>query len=268
MKRYFSFVLVVLGMATTQAQDENLPEFTGDNFSLEGALTLFQKANSLEEFEQLLNQENNGVNNLDLNGDGTIDYIQVDDYQEGDTHAIVLSTYLSENEKQDIAVIGVEKTGTESAQLQIEGDEDLYAANTIVEPTDVAESVKENKGPNPPYYSNQPLVVNVWLWPSVRFIYRPGYVVWRSPWRWGTYPKFWRPWRPVSYTVFYSRCAPHRVYFHRVPTRRVVIAHRIYKPMRRHSTVVVHNRRGTKVVRRTPRGTTVIRTPRGGGRRR
>lgn len=267
MKRYFIAALAALTCSAMQAQETDQPEFIGENFSLEGALALFQKTTSLEEFEQLLNQENNGVNNLDLDNDGSIDYIQVDDYQEGDSHAFVLSTYLSENEKQDIAVIGIEKTGTESAQLQIEGDEDLYAANTIVEPTDAIESFEGGKGPDLGTLHIRPIVVNVWLWPNVRFIYRPGYVVWRSPWRWHAYPKWWRPWKPVNYTVFYTRCAPHRVVYHRVPTRRVVVARSVYKPNRRHSTVVVHNRRGTKVVRRTPRGTTVVRTPRGGERR-
>ena len=37
---------------------------------------MFKQAKSLEEFEKLLNQENNRVNNLDLNEDGKIDPLE------------------------------------------------------------------------------------------------------------------------------------------------------------------------------------------------
>src|SRR5687768_17815048 len=50
-------------------------EVPGDNFSLEGALELFKQSDSPEEFERLLNSPDSKVNNLDLNGDGYIDYI-------------------------------------------------------------------------------------------------------------------------------------------------------------------------------------------------
>jgi hypothetical protein len=266
MKKIITTLLVVFGLTTGFAQDDDRPENTGDNFSLEGALALFKKSNSLEEFEQLLNEENNNVNNLDLNNDGTIDYIVVDDYPEGDNHVIVLSTYLSEKEKQDIATIGIEKTGAENAILQIKGDNDLYAENTIVEPSDASETINGGKGPDVGEYNTAQLIVNVWLWPSVRFIYGPKYIVWHSPWAWNLYPKWFRPWKPYRYSVFYGRCAPHRMYYHRVPTLRVVAAQRIYTPRRRTSTLVIHNRRGTTIIRENRRGNIRAVRVRGGGR--
>ena len=263
MKKSFALLFVVLGMATGFSQEDDRPENTGDNFSLEGALALFKKSNSLEEFEKLLNEKSNNVNNLDLNNDGEIDYITIDDIQEGDAHAIVLSTYVDEKEKQDIATIGIEKTGAEKAILQIEGDTDLYAADTFIEPNDAVDTATGGKGgPSIPEVTTKQVIVNVWFWPSVRFLYAPTYVVWHSPWRWNYYPRYWKPWRPYRYSVFYGYCAPHRVYYHRVPARRVVVAHNVYAPRRNHSTLVVHNRRGTTVVRtntrNNKRNTTVI----------
>jgi len=266
MKKIATLLLVVLGLTTSFAQEDDRPVNTGDNFSLEGALVLFKKSNSLEEFEKLLNEENNNVNNLDLNNDGTIDYITVDDYQEGETHAIVLSTYLNETEKQDIATIGIEKNGAENAVLQIEGDKDLYAENTIVEPSDVDETINGGKGPDLGKYQVEQVIVNVWLWPSVRFIYAPKYVIWHSPWRWNVYPNWFRPWKPYRYSVFYGRCAPHRVYYRRVPTRRVVVAQKVYAPRRHRSTLVIHNRRGTTVVHENRRGDVKAVRVRGRGR--
>ncbi len=252
MKKLTPFLLVILAITSSYSQEGEA--ITGDDFSLEGALAMFKNAQSLEDFEKLLNEENNNVNNLDLNNDGNIDYVTVADIKEKDTHVIVLSTFLSETEKQDIATIGIEKTGNEEAQLQIIGDEDLYAENTIVEPFAVDEKEVKSKGPNPSDLVVNSVIVNVWFWPSVQFLYAPGYAVWVSPYRWGFYPRWWKPWRPFRHTIFYARCAPHRVYYHRTPTHRVVVAHKIYKPTRKSSTLVVKNKRGTTVIHKNKRG--------------
>ena len=173
-----------------QGAEEDSTGLPGDNFSLQGALEMFKKANSPEEFEKLINMQDNNVNNLDLNEDGDIDDIRVIGKKEKDLHAFVLQVPVSETENQDIAVIELEKTGEETAMLQIVGDEDIYGEQTIVEPSEEGE-VESEKGDGADtefIVSKKAVVVNVWLWPSVRFVYRPGYVVWVSPWRWKVYP--------------------------------------------------------------------------------
>lgn len=242
MRKLFILLIVVVVTTFGFSQDVAKPEFIGEDFSLEGALAMFKKSNSLEEFEKHLNTEENNVNNLDLNDDGTIDYITVDDIVEKDTHIIVLSTYLSGTEKQDIATIGIEKTGAESAILQIEGDENLFAENTIAEPFEVDEkSVKSgNGGPSVPNINTIRIVVNVWFWPCVRVIYAPTYVVYVSSHRWGFYPKWYRQWRPFRNHIFYSNSAHHRNYYHRTVVRRVVVAKTVYAPRRNSSKVLVH----------------------------
>ncbi len=249
-------LLLVIGFTTTitfaqNVKDEEKDDATqvsGDNFSLEGALVLFKKSNSLEEFEKLLNEESNNVNNLDLNNDGNTDYISVESIKDKDTHAIVLSTYLKDNEKQDIATIGIEKTGKEEATLQIIGDDELYAKNTIIEPFEVDEKSEKSKGPNVSDVKITRLIVNVWGWSCVRYMYAPRYVVWSSPYRWGAYPSYWRPWRPMRYGMFYTRVTPYRSFYRPTRTFRVVNARNIYMPRRRTTTVIVHKNRGHKTV--------------------
>jgi len=249
MKNTITTLFVILGITFGFAQENDSPEFTGENFSLEGALAMFKKAKNIEEFENLINQENNNVNNLDLNNDGETDYINVDDIQENDNHVIVLSTYLSDTDVQDIATIAIEKTGSESAILQIDGDNSLYAENTIVEPLDTTDVPNNNGyGPATPQITTNTIIVNVWLWPSVRYIYGPRYVLWKSPYRWRMHPKWWKPWRPFSYVIFYKKNIPHRAYFHKTPTRRVVVARKVYTPKRHTSTLVVHKNRGTTTI--------------------
>jgi len=247
MKKYFATLLIVLGISTSLSQEKDDPKFPGENFSLEGALTMLKKASSIEEFEQFINDEKNDINNLDLNQDENTDYITVEDVIEKDNHVLVLTALLGENEKQDIATIVIEKTGNEEAQLQIFGDEDLFDENTIAEPFEANEKMDSEKGPAMPEIITTRVVVNVWGWPSVRFVFAPGYRAWISPVRWAVYPRWWKPWRPIRHTLFIGRCHAHKVFIHRTPTRRVVV-HKSYKARRHTSTTVVKSKRGTTVI--------------------
>ncbi len=215
--------------AFQKADSTGLP---GDNFSLEGALELFKNADTPEDFEKALNTENNRVNNLDLNGDGETDYIKVIDKQEGSIHVFILQTDVNNEESQDVAVIEVERTGTDQAVLQIIGDPELYGDEVIVEPAGDERAKKK---------SNNVVVVNVWTWPSVRYVYAPEYRVWTSPWGWRARPVWWKPWRPVRRAVFYPYRATYRHRYVVVHHHRVVHAHRMYAPVRS-TSVVVHTR--------------------------
>ena len=260
--------------ATAVNAQQDSTGLPGDNFSLQGALEMFKQSSSIEEFEKLINTENKNVNNLDLNGDGEIDYVKVIDKRDKDAHAFVLQVAVSETENQDIAVIELEKTGDTTAVAQIVGDEEIFGEQTIVEASDEGDEMDnatEDKanGPSANYTEFNRIVVNVFFWPSVRFVYRPAYVPWVSPWRWRHYPGWFRPWRPLTWHVFH----PRRLVYHRhcavVRTYRVVVAHRVYTPYRT-SSVIVRNRttvaRNNYRVTRTrtrvtgPRGNTRVRT--------
>jgi len=231
-----ALILFLLALTASIAVGQDATGLPGDNFSLEGALELFQKSDDLASFEKALNKSNNKVNNLDLNEDGDTDYIRVVDNVSGEAHAIVLQVPVSQTELQDIAVIEIEKDGAESAILQIIGDEDIYGEQMIVEPYDIEGSGGDG-GPDANYDLVR-ITVNVWLWSPVRAIYAPRYVRYVSPWRWAHYPNWWKPWRPLAWVSW----RPHRYYYpsrYRVtPTHRVVVAHRVYAPVRSRSVVV------------------------------
>lgn len=225
-----------MGWAGTEPDSTGM---AGDNLDLFGVLELFQKAESVEAFEKALNTESNQVNNLDLNGDGEVDYIRVVDHSDKDAHALVLQVPVNEKESQDVATIELEKTGDASAQLQVVGDEDIYGKEYFVEPND--EKTKFMPG----------VMVNVWMWPCVRFIYGPKYVVWVSPWRWRAYPAWYKPWRPVAWRIHHRRVVRyHAMHYHRVRVHRVVRAHRVYHRHR----VVSQTVRKRHAVRTAPPG--------------
>jgi hypothetical protein len=231
-------MLVMSGWTTSYGQGIE-SEVPGDNFSLEGALELFKKSASPEEFEKLLNAPDSKVNNLDLNGDGYIDYIRVIDRQDGNVHAFVLQAVVSERESQDVAVIELEKKANGKAVLQIIGDEDVFGVETIIEPS---QEVRTYAGT-----TSSPTIVNVWAWPSVSYVYGPYYSGWSSPWGWHLRPVWWHRWRPIAYVQYYSIWDPYRPYYSYCHSHRIVYAHDIYRPYRT-TSVAYYNRHRDQVV--------------------
>jgi len=204
-----SVLAVLVAFGTTVMAQEYPDEYLGlpgDNLNLYAVMKLFQESETLEGFERSLNAEDSRINNLDLNGDNYVDYITVSDYVDGDVHTIVLRSVLDQKEYQDVAVFTVQRFSNGSVQIQLVGDEALYGSNYIIEPY-------YEETPNPGYTGNQ-TVVNVTVvrttpyqiatWPVIRFIYLPHYVVWRSSWYWGYYPRYWRPWRSYYWHYYYG----------------------------------------------------------------
>ncbi|MEP7237948.1 MAG: hypothetical protein ABI685_08790 [Ferruginibacter sp.] len=276
------FLLICFAAVSINAKaQEDSTGMPGDNFSLQGALEMFKQSSSIEEFEKLINSPDKNINNLDLNGDGEVDYVKVIDKADKDVHAFVLQVAVSETENQDIAVIELEKTGDTTAMLQIIGDEEIYGEQVIAEASDEGDEVADNgsspNGPSADYLESDRIVVNVFYWPSVRFVYRPAYVPWVSPWRWRHYPGYWKPWRPLTWHVFHPRVLVYHRHCAIVRTHRVVAAHRVYTPYRSSSVTVRtrtvgarNNYRVTRTRVTGPRGNTRVKTSvqkKGKGRR-
>ena len=255
MKKYFitsifAFFLLAGSAFAAQTYPEGYLGLPGDNLNLYAVMNVFQESETLEAFERKLNDPEEVVNKLDLNNDGYVDYIMVNDYQyeNGDVHNIVMSVALNQNENQDVAVIVVEKKRDGSVMIQLIGDEALYGKNYIIEPQ-YAET------PNPGYRGNvvrtQANVVHttyyeVASWPVIVYLTRPVYRPWRSVWYWGYYPHYWSPWRAHYWHYYYGYHYPSHSYYyaHYRPWRhyRANHYHRYYYPtVRRHSPLVVVN---------------------------
>jgi len=225
---------IVLGLffipLFAQGPELGLP---GDNLNLYGVLNIFQNSRTLEEFEKDLNAENSQVNNLDLDGDGRIDYIHVVDNMNGSAHAIALRVDINESETQDVAVIEVEKDAYNRVHIQIVGDEALYGKDYIVEPN--------QSRPNPGYRGNVPGYAPYYspeTWAIIGYMFTPRYVVYESPYHWGYYPHYWRPWHPLDYHVFYGFHRPYYSHYSRSYVYHSPAAHAFYAPHRIGSAIV------------------------------
>jgi len=205
-----------------------------EGLDLQAVGELFKEAEDLEAFEKALNDPDVGVNNLDLDDNGEVDYICVVDQVYDDTHVIILQVPLGEDDYQDVATIEVEKTDDDEYNMQVHGNEDIYGEDYYVAPS----------------------VVHIHTWPIITWMYRPVYRPYVSVYRFGHYPRWWVRRAPVKVNVYHTRIVGYtrRPTFVVTRTGRIRHVHRIkYKP--RSSTLV----RKTTVVR-TPGGKVVKKT--------
>lgn len=213
MKKTITLLVFLIAVALQlQAQSKQPKQLglPGDNLNLYAALKLFQESKTLEDFEKAINDPEQKINNLDLDGDDQIDYINVVDKVKDDVHSITLRVDINNREQQDIAVFVVTKESNNQVYIQVVGDEDLYGKDYIIEPN------YANEGrPNPGFRSDfddeyipaeRRVVsyVEVASWPIVQYIYVPTYRPWISIWGFNRYPGWWRPWRPYSWHWYYG----------------------------------------------------------------
>tara|TARA_B110000037_G_scaffold189293_1_gene221400 strand:+ start:24499 stop:25296 length:798 start_codon:yes stop_codon:yes gene_type:complete len=79
------------------------------------------------DLERKLNTQSSGINNIDLNDDGKVDYIKVTEYGSDDTRGFSLTTDLSASEVQEIATIEFVKNGNLST-MDTRGNSSLYGS--------------------------------------------------------------------------------------------------------------------------------------------
>src|SRR5688572_12356891 len=103
-----------------------------DNFDLQRVGNLLERSDDPGEFEAYLN-EDDGINNLDLNGDGYADYISVEEYDDRDSNSRGLSLFsrFGPDVIQEIARVLLYRDAPNypGARFLINGNEQLYGDN-------------------------------------------------------------------------------------------------------------------------------------------
>ncbi len=178
----FFFIIVVWSFCTDSSEeyyDVNVQTLVPANegLDLKAVGSLLKKADTGEEFEQLLNSPAEGVNNLDLDQDGTVDYISVTEYGNDKIKGFSLATQPASGEVQEIATIEVEKAA-DQANVEVKGNEQIYGSNH--------------------YYRSSfglgELLILSWM-----FNNRPYY---RSPWGYGSYPSWYGRYSTVPSSTY------------------------------------------------------------------
>ena len=216
MKRLLLFLLAIgssLILSISSYADETVTVTAtssdiSENLDLKTVATLFGQAKDLEQFEQLLNNPDSAFSNLDLNGDGEVDYLRVIETADNDRHLVVVQAVLAKDIYQDVASIFVEKDEkTQSVTVQVIGDEYIYGVNYIIEPV----------------YIHRPLIYD-WFWGT-------SWVCWHSPYYWGYYPHWWRPYYCVDPFVYWDHCYWHHYHYPICSYRTGHHPHHHFRPM-------------------------------------
>jgi len=141
MKRYIlSCLLVVMSFFSLSAfsqggaKDTAMLNLPGDNLDLNSVMVLFQKSKTIEAFQQSLNDSATGINNIDLNKDGKVDFIKVVTKKKDSTYTFIMQVDVSEKKTQDIASIIVDKGKNKKITLKIVGNKDMYGKDYVVTP--------------------------------------------------------------------------------------------------------------------------------------
>ena len=179
-----------------------------ENLDLKTVATLFGQAKDLEQFEQMLNNPDSAFSNLDLNGDGEVDYLRVIETADNNRHLVVVQAVLAKDIYQDVASIFVDKDEeTQSVTVQVIGDEYIYGVNYIIEPV----------------YIHRPLIYD-WFWGT-------SWVCWHSPYYWGYFPHWWRPYYCVDPFVYWDHCYWHHYHYPICSYRTGHHLHHHFRPM-------------------------------------
>ena len=184
---YFSACTSKLSLVSSARADETVTVTAtssdiSENLDLKTVATLFGQSKDLEEFEKNLNDPKSALSNLDLNGDGDVDYLRVIETADDRRHLVVIQAILAKDIYQDVASIYVEKDEAEQVTIQVVGDEYIYGTNYIIEPV----------------YIYRPVIYD-WFW-------GPSWVCWHSPYYWDYWPGWWHPYHCIAHHLYWDHC--------------------------------------------------------------
>ncbi len=160
--------------------------YGGDGLDLATIGSLLKKAENAAELERLLNDKNTGINNLDLNEDGKVDYIKVTEYGNEQSKGFSLTVEPVAGETQEVATIDIEKSGKDQAVVEVKGNEQIYGQNH--------------------YYRSSFGITDMLF---MYWLFRP-HPFYMSPYGYGHYPGSYRPYNTVSQTNYRQNTASKR----------------------------------------------------------
>lgn len=137
----------------------------GDDLDLKAVGNLVKDAKDAEELEKLINRPS--INNLDLDENGKVDYIKVEEYGTGNNRGFSLTVEVAKGDVQEIATIDISKTD-EDVDVQVQGNQNIYGQNH--------------------YYHSRFGLGDVLL---MSWLLRP-HPYYISPWGFGYYPSYYR----------------------------------------------------------------------------
>lgn len=193
-EKVFKYLAVILGIIVVWSfcsgpkdkgasyYDVNVQSITSasEGLDLKAVGELVKKAKDAESLERLLNSDKEGVNNLDLDEDGKVDYIKVTEYGNDQLRGFSLTVEPKAGEVQEVATIEVQKSTDKQAEMQIKGNEQIYGRG---------------------HYYHSRFGLTDFLILSYLF---NAHTPWISPWGYGRYPGYYRPYSTMPSSRYRS----------------------------------------------------------------
>ncbi len=161
-----------------------IPANADEGLDLRAVGELVKTAKDAEALERQINDASTGLNNLDLDSDGEVDYISVEEFGGGNSRGFMLIAKLNDGREQEVATIDIEKTTDSDADLEIRGNERVYGSN---------------------HYHHSSFGIGDYL--MMRWLFS-SHSMYRSPYYYGRYPGYYSRHRvttPASYKTQTAR---------------------------------------------------------------
>ncbi len=152
-----------------------------DGLDLQAVGALIKKTKDAEDLEKLVNDKSVGINNLDLNEDGNVDYIKVTEFGDDSAKGFSLTVEPVKGEEQEVATIHLEKSSDKQASVEVRGNRQIYGSNH--------------------YYHSYFPIGSLLLW---SYLWRP-HPFYASPWGYGYYPSYYRSYPRVGVSAYQNR---------------------------------------------------------------
>ena len=160
-----------------------IPAGAQDGLDLRAVGELVKTAKDAETLERQINDASTGLNNLDLDSDGEVDYISVEEFGGGNSRGFMLIAKLNDGREQEVATIDIEKTTDSNADLEIRGNERVYGSN---------------------HYHHSSFGIGDYL--MMRWLFS-SHSMYRSPYYYGRYPGYYSRHRVTTPASYKTRTA-------------------------------------------------------------
>ena len=175
--------------AITQAPP---PPQAAEGFDLKALTVLTKEVRSGQELERRLN-EKGSINNLDLDDNGKVDYLQVEEFGQPESGKIGYSVFSepAKNQRQEIAEVTVEQN-KDTAEIQVIGNPEIYGEGEVY--NDFTPVKREN----------QPAQTSGAAYPMQSSYFMP-HPLWMSPFGFGYYPPYYGFFPLMAHSMYMSR---------------------------------------------------------------
>lgn len=159
---------------------------------------LTKEIRSGQELERRLNEQGS-INNLDLDANGKVDYLQVQEFGEPAQGAVGYSLYTepAKDQRQEVAEVTVQQNG-DKAEIQVVGNEQIYGPEAIYNdwaPVErQVEQQQQTRSSGYPMYSSY-------------FMPHP---LWLSPFGFGFYPPYFSFFPVMGPSMYMNRVSHYR----------------------------------------------------------